>query len=170
MASNVVPPRGWTGTPRGWAGGEGGGRPPLVCRAVGRLDDLLRRYYGVTEFSSAPDCLLRLGAGEAGRILVLGEGTRVAAGERIGVLHLWNERLPCYRRDGPDMRWAKDVTRRFRLSFCVLARHIEADPAWRDVPAFRADAAFGGHLGLEQMRWVATRYGFDALTPERSLG
>jgi hypothetical protein len=156
----------WRGTAPAGGGEE---RVSLLFHAVGRLDGLLRRYYGVEEFSSAPDCLLRLGTGAAERPVVLGDGTRLEAGERIGILHLWNERLPPYRRDGPDMRWAKDVARRFRVSFKVLARHVEAEPAWRDVRAFRADAAFGGHLGLEQMRWVATRYGFDALTPERSL-
>ena len=64
------------GLQRGAADRENGTRPSLVHDAVGRLDDQPRCYNGVSEISAAPDCPLRLGAGEAGRDLALGDGTR----------------------------------------------------------------------------------------------
>ncbi len=119
----------------------------LARWAIRRLDALLRSARGVYEFSSDPDCLLRLALGNSGREVVLADGTRIAAGERIGELHLWNERVPPMPQAGPDLCWA--VTMRLGLvySLQLLAAHVENDPDWEDVRAFRGETAVDAQRG-----------------------
>jgi len=110
--------------------------------AIRRLDSLLRRAQGVYEFSPEPDCILRLALGRSEREVTLADGTRIAAGERIGELHLWNERLPPMPKAGPDFRWALAMRHRLVRSLRLLAAHVENDAALADVRAFRGEMVF----------------------------
>src|SRR5262249_42921180 len=52
-------PADWT--PRGADGSPStAARPSLPHRLIRRLDAVLRRFYGIHEFSGRPDCLLRI--------------------------------------------------------------------------------------------------------------
>jgi len=79
--------------------------------------------------------------------VVLADGTRIADRERLGELHLWNERVPPMPQAGPDLCWA--VTMRLVLvhSLQLLAAHVENDPDWEDVRAFRGETAFDAQRG-----------------------
>jgi YkoP-like protein len=137
--------------------------------AVIFIDGLLQSYYDIFEFTRDPDCLLRLGVSTASERTVLTDGTVVEAGEPIGTLHLWNEHLPPYGLSaGPDIAWATEMRRRLIESLRFLADHVEADPLWHEVKAFRGEAAFSSRLGPSQLQRVARRHGFDCIARESS--
>lgn len=134
---------------------------------VGRVDTLLRRFYGVYEFSPDPECVLRVGLAPARAEICLSDGTRIAPGEPVGICHFWNEHLPRFAARGPDLRWAKTVQRRMRLSLHQLALHIGDDPAWGEVKAVMGEPALA-RLRAYQMRRLALRYGFDMVPADSS--
>lgn len=128
---------------------------------VGHADSLLRRYYGVFEFTDNPECVLRLEACRAHADLRLSDGTRVAAGEKLGGLHFWNEHVPPFPAAGPDLRWAKAMQHCIGVSMAELARFIGQSPEWQDVKVFGGGAPFCGRLCAMRIRRVSARYGFD---------
>jgi hypothetical protein len=130
----------------------------LLMRAA---DVVLRRWYGVREFTDDPACLLRLALAPAPHAATLSDGTRIEAGEIVGILHIWNEQVPRFRLGGPDLRWAIDVRRRLRRSFRALAEHLEQDPAWREVRGIHACLVFGSRRRRDQIRRVAEGFGFE---------
>ncbi|HLI10842.1 MAG TPA: hypothetical protein VKY65_04515 [Alphaproteobacteria bacterium] len=135
---------------------------------ISHLDTVLRRYHGVYEFTDDPECVLRVSFGENRAPVRLADGTRVEAGERIGIFHFWNEHLPRFSSRGPDLRWAKAMRGKVRRSLCALAEHVENDMAWHGIDAFRADSAFSSKLRTRQIERVVGRYGFELLTTELS--
>lgn len=146
------------------------GRVPIPLReralglAIRGVDRVLRRYYGVREFSDDPGCLLRLSRTHAERALVLSDGTAIAAGEEIIILHIWNEQVPRFRlRSGPDLGWAVDIRRRLLQSFQELARHLDEDAASAHIRGVHANVAFGSRRRRWQMRRAAARFGFDLI-------
>lgn len=130
----------------------------LLVRAA---DWVLRRWYGVREFTDDPCCLLRLAFAPAPRTVSLSDGTRIDAGETVAALHLWNEQIPRFSLAGPDLRWAIDVCRRLDRSFQALAQHLEHDPAWKDIRGVHACVTFGSRHRLWQIRRAAARFGFE---------
>jgi len=126
-------------------------------------DKALRRWYGVREFTDDPSCLLRLAFAPAPHAVTLSDGTRIEAGDTVAILHIWNEHIPRFRRSGPDMGWAIDIRRRVLRSFGTLARHLEHDPAWRDIRAVHACLTFGSRRRRAQLRRFAARFGFDLI-------
>jgi len=138
---------------------------------VAQLDNLLRFYYAISEFSGDPDCILRIGRGIAsGRILLM-DGTVIEDGDPIGTLHLWNEHLPRYNPGaGPDLAWAADIRRRLVESLQSLAQHAGTDPFWHDIKAFRGEAAFSSRLGTLQLNRVARRHGLECIVRGFSSG
>ena len=93
----------------------------------------IRTCYGVYEFTDDPSCVLRVGLSPARSTISLSDGTRIEAGELVGTLHIWNEHLPRYAPDGPDLRWACVVRNRVLHSFHALALYVESEPAWRQI-------------------------------------
>jgi hypothetical protein len=136
---------------------------------VGGLDVMLRRCYGIHEFTDDPDCVIRISLGVACFPVALSDGTEVHVGDRIGVLHLWNEHLPRFPSRGPDLCWASDMRRRVRRSLERLTDHMEAHPDWRDVRALRAEAAFVSRIGAFQLSRVAERHGFEMIAAPASV-
>lgn len=140
----------------------------LVVRVA---DKVLRRWYGVREFTDDPFCLLRLAVAPAPHQVVLSDGTRIAAGETVVMLHIWNEQVPRFHRDGPDLCWAIDVRRRLLRSFRALAAHLGRDPAWESVRGVHACVVFGSRRRREQIRRAAEHFGFELIgsTPPKGL-
>ena len=144
-------------------------RPPpsrrdrLWVSLVRVADIVLRRWYGVREFTDDPACLLRLAFAPAPHAVALSDGTRIEAGETVAVLHIWNEHVPRFRLGAPDISWAIDVRRRMLRSFAGLARHLEHDPAWRDIRGIHACITFGSRLRRAQIRRFSARLGFDLI-------
>lgn len=123
-------------------------------------DRLLRKWYGVREFTADPVCLLRLARSEAPVLISLSDGTCIEAGQPVADLHIWNERLPRFAR-GADFGWAITVRQRMRASLGQLARHLADDPAWRETRAVRACVTFGSRRRTAQLRRAAARFGFE---------
>lgn len=135
--------------------------------AVRALDTLLRRAHGVCEFSAEHDCILRVGIGHSERDVHLADGTAIARGERIGELHLWNERLPRMGARGADMHWAVAMRRGLSHSLRLLAEHVQDDPTWNDVRAFRGETAMEPRWIDPSGRDVLGRLGLE-LQPRRA--
>src|ERR1700759_1585764 len=68
----------------------------LWAGSVAWADGILRSYYGIYEFTDDPDCVLRVGLGQARAPVLLSDGTDLQLGELVGTLHFWNEHLPRY--------------------------------------------------------------------------
>ncbi|HWD59414.1 MAG TPA: hypothetical protein VG308_14100 [Stellaceae bacterium] len=128
---------------------------------VGAWDGVLRSCYSVTQFTDDPRCVLRIGRGSTRHGVRFADGSEIHAGETIGTLHFWNEQLPPFSRGGPDLRWAATMHRRVLHSLRELARFVETDPDWRDIRAFRGEAALSSRLGAVQLRRVIEQYGFE---------
>src|SRR6266446_840532 len=147
---------------------EAGWRDELWLTLVGSVDAMLRSLYGIQEFSDDPHCVLRIGISPARTPVAMSDGTPIREGELVGELHLWNEHIPRYSEHGPDLGWAADMRRRVVHSLRLLAQHVEHHPAWRHLPAFRADATLSSRLGDIQIRRLALRHGFELVEPPPS--
>src|SRR2546421_7142682 len=71
------------------------------------FDGLLRRRHSVIEYSTDPNCVLRINLGFLDRNLSFSDGTRASAGDRLIDLHLWNEQVPIMPREGASLAWAR---------------------------------------------------------------
>jgi hypothetical protein len=133
--------------------------------SVSLVDALIRTCYGIYEFTDDPECVLRVGVGQARAAVTLSDGTRVESGEPVGALHFWNEHLPRYAPEGPDLRWACAMRDQMRRSLRSLAEYVEREPSWREIRALRGEAALSTRLGTWQVRRVGDRYGFERVPP-----
>lgn len=138
----------------------------LWATVIGSADAVLRRYYGVREFTADPNCVLRIAMTEARADLRLADATQIHQGEAVGVVHLWNEHLPRFASGGPDLHWANTMRHRIQSSLVALADHVESDPEWLDVRAFCACAALSGGLRPGRVQRFVRRYGFDLIETE----
>lgn len=114
----------------------------LLSRLVVAFDRRQRRRLGIWSFSDDPDCILRLGVGTAHEGVELADGTVVTPGETIGLIHLWNERVPRIPSEGPSLAWARQFKHLLVHSLDLLAHHLVDNP---DLDHIRA---FGGKLPL----------------------
>jgi hypothetical protein len=148
--------------PDGSNRGEQGWSDEIWSAVVGSLDAALRYCYGIHEFTDDPECVLRLGLSVAQEPVTLPDGTAIDIGDPIGSLHFWNEHLPRYSEGGgPELGWAAEMRRRVAGSLKALAEHVENDPDWRIVHAFRGHAAFSSRAGILQLHRVTRRLGFQ---------
>lgn len=141
----------------------------LWAGSVGWFDAMLRSYYGIYEFTDDPRCVFRVALEEARAPALLSDGTRIRVGEVIGTLHFWNEHLPRYSLDGPDLAWACVMRDHLVHSLRALAGYIDSAPIWREVRALRGDAVLSSRLGAPQIRRVAQRYGFERIPMDPTL-
>jgi hypothetical protein len=141
----------------------------LWVGSVTWCDSLLRSYYGIHEFTDDPACVLRVGMGQAREAVSLSDGTQIEIGELVGTLHFWNEHLPPYSSNGPDLRWACVIRDRVVYSLGKLSEYVESDAAWRNVRAIRTETALAARLGAPQIGRVFRRYGFERVPTDLSL-
>ena len=148
--------------------GQGGwGRLKACLGVIGRgfvqsIDFLLRRAQGVREFSQREGCILRLSLGRAGMGQALSDGTVIRAGDPVGQIHLWNERLPLMGRAGADLAWARAFRFQFARSLEELAAYVAHEPSLAEVKAVYGEMAFT-LADLEMARRFAQQMGFDFL-------
>ena len=128
------------------------------------VDRLLRRYYGVHEFSPAEDNLLRISASIAEQRITLGDGTEILPGDVVIDLHLWNERIPALGSFRSGLGWGSRVKRRIERSLVSLAAHVETNPSLAQCKAFRAEAVFLVGRRAETLSRIAERVGFGTPT------
>jgi hypothetical protein len=128
---------------------------------VGATDVALRRLYGVTEFESEREGLLRIERCKAERGLMLSDGTRVRRGDAVIELHLWNEHLPPASGSGADFAWAVRVRRQALASLHRLAVHIRADRRLDGVRALRMQPAIARRKPAGALARLLLRTGFE---------
>ncbi len=129
---------------------------------ISQFDTLLRRLYGIREFTGEEGCILRLALKRSDREITLSDGTKIRKGEPFGELHLWNERLPPIPKEGPDLAWGLQFHRLFRRSLVLLAEYVDRNPRWEGVTAFRGESALDAR-GLEEAFNLTGRLGFDLI-------
>jgi len=142
----------------------------ILAKLIRGLDTLLRCYRHIYEFSQDKDCLLRLAIAASDRDLTLSDGARIAQGELIGEIHLWNEHIPAIPRSGPDLAWGRTVRHQLARSWAELAAYIEAAPDFQPIRAFRGEMAFVNAEGLGQAITLAQRWGFEFVKPDQPAG
>jgi hypothetical protein len=129
--------------------------------AIRGLDTLLRRAYGVYEFTDAEWCLLRVAMTPSPRDIVLSDGIKIAKGEAVGELHLWNEHIPSMPRSGPDLAWGLRAYSLLRRSFRLLVQRSTTDPELGRLRAWHGESSFlPKGLGVPD---VLTNLGFDVV-------
>jgi hypothetical protein len=134
---------------------------------IRRFDALLRRAYGVFEFCDDADCLLRLQVGEASVPLCLADGNEVRRGDRVLLLHLWNEHVPLIGAAGPDLAWAVRAYRMWLPSLRAAARWLAEESGLPDVQAVGGVTVLAFPGGEEGGSRFLQRLGF-ALYPYRN--
>jgi len=142
----------------------------LMKKPIHALDALLRRIYGVKEFSDNETCILRLSWGRASRDLTLSDGTVVHRGDLVGELHFWNEHLPVIPARGADLAWARAFWRRVVHSFRLLAAYLEEASEFDQAQAFTAEISFGARYELPHLAAMFGRAGLDVISLEEPAG
>ena len=112
-----------------------------VRAAITIIDSILRRIQGVEEFTQDEQCILRLSLGQSTHDLNLSDGTHIAPGEPVALLHIWNERVPIIGPQGPDLAWGLRAYRLFALSLGMIARYVEKEPRYQSVRAFGGESS-----------------------------
>lgn len=131
------------------------------------IDRRQRRALGIREFSADPRCILRLGLTTASARVELGDGTVVQPGDAVGVIHLWNERMPPIPQGGPNLAWARELKQSLLHSFRLLAHHVVREPSLGHLDAL------GGQLPLVYTTGsirLLRRLGLEVLEPSPPRG
>ncbi len=128
-----------------------------------KLDSWLRRRQGIYEFTTDRRCLFRAEIGRSDRALALGDGTQLAAGDPILILHLWNEHIPAMGLRGPTVAWARQMSRAAHVSLRELARHLRQQAELDDVAAICGDMHLGSARQAHQFTRIVSRYGFETV-------
>lgn len=136
---------------------------PWLEHAVFGLDRWLRRWHGVYEYTADANCLFRIQRAKAEEHLTLSDGTRVASGDPILMLHLWNEHIPIIPQCGATIGWARQLSRGIDISLQHLARYLAAEPLLEDVVAIRADMRLGAG---DQLARISAHFGFERASRE----
>jgi hypothetical protein len=134
------------------------------------FDALLRRWMGIRQFCSDRHCIFRIALVPAKTDIRLADGTTIQAGDTIGELHLWNEHLPRITASDPGIAWGLVMRRQFDRSLQRLAIHIDQNPEFSTIDAFRGSIAFAGRLGRsEQVKRIADWYGFELVLRQHTF-
>lgn len=130
-------------------------RDDLLNRLVRWFDGVQRRRLGIWEFSQEPDCIFRLGRGHMHQTITFPDGTTVAEGAPVAVLHVWGERMPPIPPEGADLAWARGLRADILFSLRLIARAMMEDPRLADVEALGNDTnlpvAAGGVRMFERL-------------------
>jgi hypothetical protein len=129
---------------------------PWLSTLLKMLDERLRSFHGVIEYTCSPECIFRIQLVVSREELVLSHGISVHPGDRMINLHLWNERIPPFPENGPRLAWASRMSRAVELSFRELALYLATRPELDDVGVIRAEQS-------ERLLRLVERYGFKRI-------
>jgi hypothetical protein len=114
----------------------------LLDRLVVAFDRRQRRRLHIWEFSDDPGCILRVSITRSRVEAELADRTVVRRGDRIGIIHLWNERMPRIPDKGADLEWATTLARSVVYSLRLLTHCM------LETPDLDGIQAFGGEFGF----------------------
>jgi hypothetical protein len=142
-------------------------RSDWLGKGFSSLDRLLRYVMRIREFCADRSCIIRVAIVKASAPVALSDGTRLRPGDLVGDLHLWNEQLPQLPWHGGGLAWALALRRQFARSFAQLAQHLERDPVFASVEAFRGGMTFMGSVGRRaKVARVVSAFGFEIIGTE----
>lgn len=127
------------------------------------LDDWLRKWQHVYEYSDHPSCLFRIQRAQAEVDVKLAGSEFLRRGDPVLNLHLWNEHLPAMHPGCVDIPWARSIGREIATSLERLASHMAQDSSYDDIVALRADMRFGTEEQNLRIVRLSTRYGFQSV-------
>ena len=133
------------------------------------IDALLRKKYGVFEFSDEEDCMLRLQVTPAWYALNFPDLV-VQAGEPVLILHTWNEHIQPISASGADLAWARVFYRGFLKSLQAVAGQMKQDPRLADIRAVGAETILLVSGDRDSGIRVFSRAGFTILPSSESGG
>lgn len=134
----------------------------LLDKLVMAIDRRQRRRLGIREFTDDPDCIMRLALTTARTGAELADGWVIRPGDRVGVLHMWNEHIPRMPPIGPDLAWARAGFHLPVHSLRLLARYVVETPSLKDITAFGGSPTFVYTPNADRM---AHRLGFELFDP-----
>jgi len=137
----------------------------LLDNLVIAIDDFQRKRLGIWEVSDDPECILRLGLATSYLGARLADGTVVEPGERIGLIHFANERVPTAPPDGPTLAWAREFMRLLTTSLRLLTRHMIENPDMAEICAFGGELPFVYTTGSTRFLERLGLEVFDPLPP-----
>jgi len=140
------------------------------ARFVFAFDSRLRRRNGVFDYFDSPDCILRVKLERAGRSIILPDGVRLDASDRIIELHFRNEYFPPMDANGATVAWARRVARHMDLSLKELYRYLQGRSDLDDVAAIRAVMLLKSSDQAAQFARIASRFGFGPVPEPETLG
>jgi hypothetical protein len=111
------------------------GSGSMLSAAIYSLDARLRQRDQVYEYTSNPDCMLRIQRASAACDVTLPDGNVLREGDPIIELHFWNEQFPKMPDGRPTVAWAKQARRAFQISLQELAIHLSENRELDDVRA-----------------------------------
>jgi hypothetical protein len=133
------------------------------------FDVWMRRRQGVFEYTRNPSCVFRLDISRSPRALVLRDGTRVDAGQRIARLHFWNEQIPPVPKNGATIAWARQMQQVIMTSLGELACYLASRPDLSDIAVVCADVPSGTRTQSGQLARIMGRYGFETISEQEHL-
>lgn len=106
--------------------------------SVKALDQILRHFLGIYEFSQEPGCVLRCSRTRSRIAITLPNGEVVRQGDSILELHFWNDRLGANR--SPKLS-SGALRFSLRRSLALLAEQLQSDDHFVDIKAIHATLA-----------------------------
>jgi hypothetical protein len=134
-----------------------------------RIDDELRRRNGVIEYSNDPQCVFRMQPKTAGRDVTLADGTVVHRGDRLVLIHLWNEHVPEIPLGGPSIVWGRKMGRMMGRSFRQLSEFLADNSAYAGAIAIQAELALATSSQTAQLVRIMQHFGFENVPEPRSI-
>jgi hypothetical protein len=124
---------------------------------------ILHRYNGVFEYSVDPECIFCIAESTSHHDVRFSDGTHLERGDRVLVLHLWNERVRELGERDTVMAAGVVFARRLRRSLELLADYLRDEPRFRDVRCLYAEFGFLQDDRGNQAERVLRRLGFDVI-------
>jgi hypothetical protein len=140
---------------------------PWLAEAIFAFDKYLRRWQGVVEYSTHPQCLFRLEIGRARGQLLLSDGTPLRHSQRVARLHFWNDHIPPVPESGATIRWARQMQHGIAISLRELVGYLASRPDLADVSVICADVPCGTQSQARQIAHIMARFGFETIFQEQ---
>lgn len=146
-------------------------RQSWLRRPILALDRWLRRRTGITEYTGHPDCVFRMQIDRLDREVTLSDGARGSPGDRVVMLHLWNEQVPVFPANGATIGWARRLNNGFELSLRELAAFLASRPDLDDIALVGMTMNVATAAKTPQLLRIMDRYGFEPVPfpPPRSF-